>query len=419
MQPAEQVPVVMQQNLVTTSAVNEVPIMHGIVQERVQEPKEVPAMDQPFLRNMAKEKLCTETLGLYRYLPAGRSLGGSDKLVKYDEKGVATIRALWHMTHTAFVSKTLNSHILFYFLIAAAVALSAAACGNIDVNSGKHMATVVSYLTTIQGFMLGSYVTALVGRWWALRSECVGGLWGTIDDMCLLLSSHVCDPSDRPFKQRALRLGLLSHALVYNQARGAEEINDLWKLVDRGLMTEAELCVIQNMSSKSQVVWVWISQLIHGLASKGKVRHPGVMVPQFDVMCAKARASIGLLFTYTDTQLPYVWVHMLSTVVVLVNVAIAFKCGFNLGFVFETYYKTGGSLSWSTIFGEMCHLTLLPFAFHAFLLLGSQLADPFGEDFIDFPGFAYHCSIRDENTCFFESGEQTPGSILQGLPAKE
>merc|ERR1712007_383587 len=111
--------------------------------------------------------------------------------------------------------------------------------------------------------------------------------------------------------------GLLSHALVYNQARGAEDIKELSKLVDRGLMTEAELCVIQNMSSKSQVVWVWISQLIHGLASKGKVRHPGVMVPQFDVMCAKARASIGLLFTYTDTQLPYVWVHMLSTVVVL------------------------------------------------------------------------------------------------------
>merc|ERR1712137_589283 len=107
-------------------------------------------------------------------------------------------------------------------------------------------------------------------------------------------------------------------------------IQDLLKLVDRGLMTEAELQVIQNMSSKSQVVWVWISQLIHGLANKGKVRHPEIMVPQFDVMCAKARASIGLLFTYTNTQLPYVWVHMLSTIVAC-QCCNCFQVWFQLG----------------------------------------------------------------------------------------
>jgi len=276
--------------------------------------------------------------------------------------------------------------------------------------------SIVGYLTVIVGFMLGAYVGTSVNRWWAVRSDCIGGLWGAIDDMCLLLSSHMPSPSDHVYKERFLRLGLLSHALVLNQARGREDEKFLWRLVERGLMTEGELNVLKGKCSKPQVVWVWISQLIHGLDREGKIRYPQIMVPEFDAMCAKGRTAIGNTFAYIDTQLPYVWVHMLSVIVTLISCVISLKAGLTLGYLIDEAQKHPHvGLSMSHVFSEVCHVIVLPFAFAAFMLLGGVLANPLGEDFMDFPGFAYHCFMRDENSCFIQAGEETPSTILEGL----
>lgn len=364
--------------------------------------------------NTESENLKVQKHGLYKYCPATEGLSGSDKLIKYNAKNLSSARALWKMSHTIFLQKHLLFHVLFYVLIAFIVAAISGSIGNLDEGSGHHMATIVSYLTTIQGFMLGAYVGSLVVRWWTMRSACVGGLWATIDDICLLLSSHALQSSDRPFKQRVLRLALLSYALVYNHARGREDEDSLHELVSRGLMMEEELQVIKNMASKPQVVWVWISQLIHALAARGKIMYPQVMVPKFDMMCAKGRAAIGNLFTYTDTQLPYAFVHMLSTTIALLNFIIALKCGITLGFIYQNH-QTTRVISGMAVFVEVCHVTLLPFAFQAFLLLGGQLADPLGNDFIDFPEFAYHFYMRDENIAFFKIGESSPDHVVEYL----
>lgn len=368
--------------------------------------------DETFVKNQ-KEKFSATKKHLYSFVPAERSLTGVDKLIKYDNKGVASMRAVWHLKHTVFLEWTVILQVLFYLLLTTLITYISWYFGVSDEHSGENVAKIVGNLTIIAGFMLGSYVSTSASRWWSMRCEGIGGVWQTVDDICLILSSHMPDPADRVYKQRFLRLGLLSCALCYCQARGEDSEDTLKDLVTRGLITEEELNIIKSKPSKPQVVWVWLSQLVHNLAQAGKIQYPDMMVPQLDKMCAKGRGAIGTLFAYTDTQIPYIWVHMLSVTVVMICCVISLKCGLTLAFIFQDPNNMG--ISWPRIFAEVCHVTFLPFAFSAFMLLGGQLANPLGDDFIDFPGLAYHCSMRDENSCFFEAGEKTPPTVLEGL----
>jgi hypothetical protein len=67
----------------------------------------------------------------------------------------------------------------------------------------------------------GPYVGLAVSRWWAVRKDGVGALWGAVDDLavwsaCFFNSGTLADHSARAL---VLRYGLLSHALLYKQAR--------------------------------------------------------------------------------------------------------------------------------------------------------------------------------------------------------
>jgi len=216
------------------------------------------------------------------------------------------------------------------------------------------------------------------------------------------------DPLDRPYKERVLRLCLLSHSLCYHQARGQESEANLRENVNRGLMTEEELQIMKNMAAKPQVVWVWICRLIHHLADLGKFRNQHITEPQLDALCVKARAAIGELFTYIDTQIPFAWVHILTVIVVLSNLLVATKSGLIVGGMM----RPDGEWSWTAVAVQACHVILVPCVYHAFLLLSAQLSDPLGDNFNDFPSYAYHCFMRDENLSFFDAGERTPSSVI-------
>jgi hypothetical protein len=197
--------------------------------------------------------------------------------------------------------------------------------------------------------------------------------------------------------------------LCYQQARGLESEAHLHENVTRGLMTEEELQIIKHMASKPQVVWVWICRLIHHLTDLRKIRNQQVMEPQLDALCLKARGAIGDLFTYLNTQIPLAWVHMLTVLVLLSNFLIATKCGLVIG----SMARSGGQWNWTSVAVQGCYVILVPLVYHAFLLLNAQLTDPLGEYVDDFPSYAYHCFMREENLAFFDAGERTPSSVLE------
>merc|ERR1712151_522239 len=47
----------------------------------------------------------------------------------------------------------------------------------------------------------------------------------------------------------------------------------------------------------------------------GRLPFPVTVLPQLHNICRKARGSIGMAFAYTDTQVPFRYVHFLSLII--------------------------------------------------------------------------------------------------------
>merc|ERR1719356_2211638 len=142
----------------------------------------------------------------------------------------------------------------------------------------------------------------------------------------MILAAHLPQPSHREMKSLVLRYCLASLELTFMQAQGTDGV--LGGLVQQTLLTDDEKRKLEELVSKPQAVWVWIASIFQQLAERGRLSSR-LLVALYDV-CAKARTSVGRgqgAFSYLDTQLPFSYVHLLSVLVHLNNLAIATKCG--------------------------------------------------------------------------------------------
>lgn len=278
-----------------------------------------------------------------------------------------------------------------------------------DISQGFER--MAGYFEALIGFMVSMFVTTLFGRWWSIRKDGVGGLWGAIDDLMLILSIQLPGKEHREVKERILRLGLLSHRLVYARAQDLETREDLENFVDVGLLTIEELEILSTEVSKAQVVWVWIGQIIQQVALKDKFPFRDLVLPKLNEICVKARGSIGLIFAYTDTQVPFAYVHLLVLSIILSNCLIAVKCGLSIGFTAGDANDISSASS-IKVMVQVFHLAIIPFLYHAFVHMGLELANPLGFDYMCFPGYSYHVCMRNENLSFVRAGERTPLHLL-------
>ena len=73
--------------------------------------------------------------------------------------------------------------------------------------------------------------------------------------------------------------------------------------------------------------------------------------------------------------------------------------------------KPGSALDPVFVALEIFRVFVQPLAYHAFLRLGSELSNPFGFDFNDFPMYAHHCVLRREGLSISKAGEQLPKAL--------
>jgi len=371
--------------------------------------------------NYAKEELHISSSLLASFQPETLGPDGEEveaKLIKYSDD-VGTFKALVHVSGTVLQSGALWRTCAVYWIIAITAGVIATIAQFKLIKGGKHTSdfsesfeTMANYFTGLLGFMISMFVTTLFGRWWKIRVDGIGGLWGAVDDLIMILSIHMPEKKDRPAKERILRLGLLSHRLVYLQAQGLVAREHLQKLVTVGLMKEEELDILQREVSKPQACWVWIGQILHELAAEGKLECKNFMLPKLDKLCVKARGSIGLIFAYLDTQVPFAYVHMLVLAIIFSNCLIAVKCGLAIAFCLadDADHELLDNVVKALV--HMCHLSVIPFFYHAFIHIGLELANPLGTDYLSFPGYSFHVWMRNENMGFLRAGESTPAYLL-------
>ena len=84
-------------------------------------------------------------------------------------------------------------------------------------------------------FLLGPFVGLSIGRWWQMRIEFLGGVWGALSDLNIFASIWFNSGSRADLEARRLveRYSLAAHFLVYKDARGQVSLDDA---VGKGLL---------------------------------------------------------------------------------------------------------------------------------------------------------------------------------------
>jgi len=335
------------------------------------------------------------------------------KLFKYDMAYVNSVASLFRFTGTAFASCTLWLHALLNICIGILVCVVVLLfCRSPELIEPHKISEVVWYMSAVVTFMLCFYLTIVVNRWWMIRSNMLGGLWGAVNDLSHLLAVHFCQPENRALQALVHRYSLASFELTFMQGSGID--GDLLELVRKGLLKHDEAGKLQPLPSKSQVVWVWIAGIFQGLAQQEKISSR--LLVQIYGICSTARASIGGVFAYVDTQLPYSYVHLLGVTVHLNNFLVAAKCGVMSAIAVNNLRRSehrtpiSDAENVQVLCLQIITLVIIPVIYHALLMEAATLSDPFGEH--GFPGTAYRCFMRDECKGFQQAGEDLPPDVV-------
>ena len=120
-----------------------------------------------------------------------------------------------------------------------------------------------SFLTSLIGVLLGFYISTVMARWWSMRSDGIGGMWGAVSDLCVLSASFFPGPEWRKLRTLILRYGLVSFELTFMENEGQDE--DLGALMQRHLLTSDEAACLAGNPSKSRAIWTWVGWLFREL----------------------------------------------------------------------------------------------------------------------------------------------------------
>ncbi|CAE8593462.1 unnamed protein product [Polarella glacialis] len=276
---------------------------------------------------------------------------------------------------------------------------------------------------TVSVFLLGFYLASCLGRWWGMRDS-IGGLWGALNDLNLLLAAYFPkdNPQDNEVRERILRWAVASHELMYKQACGDEDLDDL---VASGLLEESECSVLAPLPSKGQVVWAWvaayISHLAYGPVEEGGSRLPfaPTVMPELHRLCCKARGSLGATLAFVDTQIPFRYLHSLSLVVLMHNVIQAATSAVVIS-------RAVRLKSPPMVVVELICLVFYTTIFTGMLKTGASMLNPLrSSGDVDFPRRAFSYFMMDENRAFHQGilnlsrPWQVPAASSHGAPQQE
>eukprot|EP00931_Biecheleriopsis_adriatica_P116317 TRINITY_DN91979_c0_g1_i1.p1 TRINITY_DN91979_c0_g1~~TRINITY_DN91979_c0_g1_i1.p1 ORF type:complete len:259 (-),score=29.24 TRINITY_DN91979_c0_g1_i1:60-836(-) len=243
----------------------------------------------------------------------------------------------------------------------------------------------------------------MVGRWWSLRTSALGGLWGSSCDLCQLMGIHFSDMRWRDMRCLVLRYLVASMELTFMQARGEDA--DLSGLVKRGILTDDEAMKLKDAPSRGQVIWTWVGWIFHESAKQGHMSEQ--ILQLFYEKVLRARNGIGETFAYLNTQLPYVYVHLLATMVHLLCIGVAIDAGVsNCRFVIATLEPDDSPKYACRPIIDLLKLTLVPWIYYGCLEIAKTMTDPLGKEFADFPRHAYTFWMRSEAEVFHSTFEE-------------
>lgn len=263
-------------------------------------------------------------------------------------------------------------------------------------------------------FLLGLFVSLCLKRWWTMRSSFVQRILSASSELSFWL--RVTLPESASWvRERVERDCLLGHKLVYLVTQGKQADLEPRSLCNTGLITPAE-CERIYANTKpyhlgehdptapehatavpetffdfnlAALPFAWAAHLVYrvfqfGVRTKGErgISIPAPIVLKMLMFCMDARKAIEGIEMMLTQPLPFPYVHL---VCVLVHFSALFSC-VRAGIVMGT----SPTLTASQVVFESFAVLVVNSLYCGLLSLCAVLADPFGNDSIDFPGALLH-----------------------------
>mmetsp|Transcript_13915 Transcript_13915/g.24328 ORF Transcript_13915/g.24328 Transcript_13915/m.24328 type:complete len:413 (+) Transcript_13915:89-1327(+) len=263
---------------------------------------------------------------------------------------------------------------------------------------------ISNFLRVFVGLLLGFFMSASVNRWWACVNHFLELCSSVRKIQMMLISCKV--PEEE--MQLCLRYGVLSawilHVELHIQAlpldkqekakeefwtklRGGEDSDKTF-----GKMRDAEADQLQAMEDPAGTLWLWVGAVMGRLAEENRLHSPP-MYARFMTLSGAGLDAIVKVRSNISVQAPYIYVHMLASLVHINNVVNALSFGMTGG------VSVGTWLAWRGIIPHKARATgaeaavdmqsLLvsffftcfgPFVYQALLEVSIAIAQPFSNN---------------------------------------
>ncbi|CEM38007.1 unnamed protein product [Vitrella brassicaformis CCMP3155] len=286
---------------------------------------------------------------------------------------------------------------LYYAIVFFVVTMYLSVAG--DKNEGLEdksnaVKSVATFLCTMSAFIVGLFTNFNISRWWNIRTEGIGQIWGATCQLSFLLNTYVKSygggvaEQDKRLIHNVVRYGRASLACIFS-SRSEGRFDDL---VDRRLLTAKEHDILREEVEYRVpcCIWAWVTAIIAHFDQQKKLPGPPIVNTLY-ATAARGRDGAAVILRAITCPLPLAYVHMISTIVKINNILIAIAFGFKITLNMHTR-----RLHWVLMVINLGVVFVIPFVYNGILAISQELSDPFGDDFNDFPGRYYDATIHKE-----------------------
>lgn len=355
---------------------------------------------------------------------------GGPRIVRYNERALLRggIFTIWRGTILNSRFAWTQLFLLVLVSLGAGVVtfqlLKGGAPGSETTANVSSRVVVSSSLKVLVIFVLSFFTEKVIGIWFTLRFVTIQKLWNAVDNMCLRAAVYFPNATaeDASARETVLRYGLLSMALLFQEAREEDvwddgEHNSVFttyrRLVADGLLTpdeERALVAAGPAAAKAQIPLVWLASLFTKWTMDGRLPFPLENQAAFMEHVASARNAVAEALATVTTQFPLSHKHLVVFTAKLMMLTEAIEVG-----------VIGGSAAidgqWEFVCARAVVLLVTPLIYQGLLEISERVANPFLTNRTDWSFKVFASRLEHECHAFFAAGQTPPYAAEDGGPA--
>lgn len=269
---------------------------------------------------------------------------------------------------------------------------------------------LATYANALVAFLLGLFISLSIQRWWVLRSAFIQGIIKASRNMVFSMAACLPGHEHDEVRQRIARYCLLSNKLLFMCARGDLSEKMLEICVEEGLASKDEVEELVAAlrcheiappvtgaldCDVAEIPWLWNCRLVHILFKAGCFPPP--VMALMHRLCLDARNAISGVEMQMNSQLPFAYCHLITTLVQGSVLLSSVKCGMLVAL----------ATSPLAVACESTFHVCLSMVYLGLLSMTAVIADPFGDDVIDFPAAQMQQQLW-RGCCLIDAMRQLP-----------